>query len=213
MTLPRKVRVMKPFIALFFVLGVLVVALVAIWSHDVWSDRSRTVLVRTATPILAGSAEGCEGTRMTMATPNTTFQVKRIRYWKSCATIDVVLLDGRKGHILLGEGEISITPPAGNSESSIPRTEQNQLLIGALFGWLFAIVAGVCSLMILRKMRLDGFGIWDLWSPTGEMYRRYVKEAKHRGWSLQPVYIPAIMGTLFICYFVVLVVLVLRDTF
>jgi hypothetical protein len=207
---------MKPLIAFTATLVALLMVVLAIWSHDVWSDRSRTVLVRTATPIFAGSGEGCDGTRIATASPNTAFQVKRIRYWKSCATIDVVLLDGRKGHILLGEGDVSITPPAGSSRSIIAPTNQNQLAIGGFFfGSLFTVVGWVCSLMILRKMRLDGFGIWDLWNPirADKLYRGYVQEAKRRNWSLLPVYIPAILGTVFFCYFLVAVVLVLRDTF
>ena len=87
------------------------VVVLVMWGKDVWSDRKHTVVVRTETPIFAGSGEGCDGTRMATASPNTTFRVKRIRYWKDCATIDVVLSDGRKGHILLGEGQVSITPP------------------------------------------------------------------------------------------------------
>src|SRR5260370_35406147 len=109
---------MKPLIALAATLVALLIVVLAIWSHDVWSDRSHTVLVRAATPIFAGSGKGCNGTRMATASPNTAFQVKRIRYWKSCATIDVVLFDGRKVHILLGEGDVSITRPAWSSASS-----------------------------------------------------------------------------------------------
>lgn len=86
-------------------------------------------------------------------------------------------------------------------------------VVGFFLALPFTVVCWVCSLIILRKMRFDGFGISDLWNPTGKLYRRYVQEAKRRNWSLLPVYIPAILGTLFFCYSVVAVVLVLRDTF
>jgi hypothetical protein len=90
---------------------------------------------------------------------------------------------------------------------------QNQLaIVGFFFGSVFTVVGWVCSLKILRKMRFEGFGISDLWNPTGRMYRRYVQEAKHRNWSLLPVYIPAILGTLFFCYFLIVVVVVLRES-
>jgi hypothetical protein len=206
---------MKPPIAFAVILGVLVVVVIAIWSHDVWSDRSRTVVVRTATPIFTGIGEGCAGTRMTIASPNATFQVKRIRYWKSCTTIDVVLLDGRKGHILLGEGDVSLSAPAvpaPNSEN--PIENHRPLAVVALFCcFSFVIAAWVCSLIILRKMRFDSFGISDLWSlnPWDNLYIRYIQEAKRRNWSMLPVYIPATLGTVFFCCFVVLVVLGLRQ--
>src|SRR6185437_2994811 len=88
--------------------------LLAMWVYDVWSDRRHSVIVLTATPIFLGSGEGCGGTRMATASPNMKFRVKRIRYWKACATVDVALLDGRKGHIQLGDGKVSISPPLRN---------------------------------------------------------------------------------------------------
>jgi hypothetical protein len=101
---------MKPLIALAaFLIAPFVVGL-GIWGYDIWGDRKHTVVIRTETPIFIGSGQGCGGTRMATASPNTVFRVKRIRYWKDCATIDVVLSDGRKFHILLGEGDVSISP-------------------------------------------------------------------------------------------------------
>ena len=85
--------------------------------------------------------------------------------------------------------------------------------IAFLLALPFSMVGWVCALLILRKMRFDGFGISDLWSPTGRLYRRYIQEARRRNWSLLPIYIPAMLGALFFCYFVVAVVLVLRDAF
>jgi hypothetical protein len=86
-------------------------------------------------------------------------------------------------------------------------------IVGFVVGLPFTVAAWVCSLKILDRMKFEGFGISDLWNPTGEMYRRYVQEAKRRDWSLLPVYIPAILFIPFFCYFVVAVVLVLRDAF
>jgi hypothetical protein len=108
--LVHKLRVYGAEIALAAFMVAPFVVVLAIWGYDVWGDRRHTVVVRTETPVFVGSGEGCDGTRMTTASPNTVFRVKRIRYWMDCATIDLVLSDGRKGHILLGEGEVSITP-------------------------------------------------------------------------------------------------------
>lgn len=107
----------------------------------------------------------------------------------------------------------------GVNASGVPQNAQDEIscchlaTVAFFFASVFTIVGWVCSLIILRKMRFDGFGISDLWSPTGKLYRRYVQEAKRRDWSLLPVYLPAILGILFFCYFVVAVVLVLREAF
>jgi disulfide bond formation protein DsbB len=86
---------------------------------------------------------------------------------------------------------------------------QNQLaMVGFFVGLLFALVGCVCSLKILRKMRSEGFGVCDLWDPTGKLYRRYVQEAKLHNWSLLPLYIPGVLGVLFFCYFLIAVTLV-----
>ena len=101
---------MKPEIALAaFLIAPFVVGL-GIWGYDIWGDRKHTVVIRTETPTFSGSGQGCDGARKATASPNTVFRVKKIRYFKDCATIDVVLSDGRKGHILLGKGDVSINP-------------------------------------------------------------------------------------------------------
>jgi hypothetical protein len=102
---------MKPLIALAAILLTFCVVILAVWGHDVWSDRRRTLVVLTDTPIFVGNGDGCAGTQMTTARPNTVFRVKRIRYWKDCATIDVESSGGRRGHIVLGDGDVSVTPP------------------------------------------------------------------------------------------------------
>lgn len=86
-------------------------------------------------------------------------------------------------------------------------------LVAFLLGLPPTVAGWVCALKILHKMRFEGFGTSDLWNPTGKLYRRYIEEAKRRDWSLLPVYIPAILGTLFFCYFLVVIVVVLRDAF
>ena len=99
-------------------LGVIAAALIgalltiALWVHDVRNDRKHTVRTKSETPVFAGSGdEACEGKPLTVIQPGATLHVQRIRYWKNCATVDVALPDGREGHIVLGEGEVSISPP------------------------------------------------------------------------------------------------------
>ena len=62
-------------------------------------------------------------------------------------------------------------------------------------------------------MRSEGFSVSDLWDPTGNLYYCYVQEAKRRNWSLLPLYIPAVLGILFFCYFLIAITLVLRAAF
>ncbi len=86
--------------------------IVALWMYDVREDRKHTVLVKSETPIFVGSGdESCGGTRLTAVQAGTTMRVQRIRYWKNCATLDVVLPDGRDGYIVLGDGEVRVNPP------------------------------------------------------------------------------------------------------
>jgi hypothetical protein len=97
------------FVGFALVVGVLIATL---WLRDTWEDRKHTVLVRSETPIFAGGGnELCGGKQLAIAQPNTTFRVQRIRYWKNCATVDVALPDGRKGHFVLGNGDVSVSPP------------------------------------------------------------------------------------------------------
>lgn len=91
------------------VLGLLTLG---IWAYDIQSDRTHTVLVESQTPIFEGAGDSdCGGTQIAIVQPRTTFRAERIRYWKNCATINVKLWDGRKGHIVLGRGNVSIKPP------------------------------------------------------------------------------------------------------
>jgi len=91
---------------------VLTLLIVALWVHDVRDDRKHTVLVNSETPVFSGSGdEDCGGNRLTVLPPGLALHVRRIRYWKNCATVEIALPDGRDGHIVLGEGEVSISPP------------------------------------------------------------------------------------------------------
>jgi hypothetical protein len=88
------------------------VAVVGFWSYDVRQDRKRVVTVKSQTPVFAGSGNGlCEGWRLTVVQPGATLPVRRIRYWKNCATLDIVLPDARHGHLVLGVGEVTVSPP------------------------------------------------------------------------------------------------------
>ena len=91
-------------------IGVLLV--IALWMHDVWDDRKHTVRTESETPVFVGSGDdGCEGQPLTVIQSGLTLHVRRIRYWKNCATVDIVLPDGQDGYIVLGEGAVSISPP------------------------------------------------------------------------------------------------------
>lgn len=90
----------------------LVAGIIAIrWAYDVWQDRKHTVVVTAETPLFVGERESCSGTRIATLPPGTEPKVMRIRYWKNCATIDVVSPSGQQGFIVLGEGSVSVKPP------------------------------------------------------------------------------------------------------
>jgi hypothetical protein len=94
--------------------AVLIIAVLIglLWVRDVQDDRQRTITVKSGTPLFAGSSDAsCGGTRITVIEPGAAVRIRRIRYWKNCATIDLVLSDGRNGHIVLGNGDVSVSPP------------------------------------------------------------------------------------------------------
>jgi hypothetical protein len=85
---------------------------VLLWLRDVQSDRRHTIKINSATPVFAGSGEGgCRGIQMTTVERGANLPVRRIRYMKECAAIDIALPDGRQGYIVLGIGDISVNPP------------------------------------------------------------------------------------------------------
>jgi hypothetical protein len=87
-------------------------AFAALWGWDVWQDRKHTVTVLTESPVFAGGGnELCDVSQLAVVKEGAVFKAKRIRYWKNCATVDVVLADGRKGYFVLGVGHVSVDPP------------------------------------------------------------------------------------------------------
>jgi len=102
-------------------LAVPVVALAALlfvlWVRDVRDDSKHTVIVNAPTPIFAGTGNegGCRGAVLTTLESGTKLPVRRIRYLKECATIDVLLPDGRRGYVVLGTGDVSVIPPLSAS--------------------------------------------------------------------------------------------------
>lgn len=91
---------------------VFALVIVGPWAFDVWKDRKHTLLVKSETPIFAGPGdESCGGTQLTTLQAGTTLRVQRIRYWKNCATLNVVLSDGREGYAVYDGSRIQIRPP------------------------------------------------------------------------------------------------------
>jgi hypothetical protein len=86
--------------------------LLLLWLRDVQKDRKRTVNVNRATPVFAGNGDagGCHGTQLTTVEGGTKLPVRRVRYLKDCAAIDVALPDGREGYVVLGIGDVSVNP-------------------------------------------------------------------------------------------------------
>jgi hypothetical protein len=102
-----------------FALGAAVLMLIfcavlsLLWALDVRNDRKHSVSVNMSTPVFDGSGgdNGCHGTAFTTVEPGAKLPVRRIRYLKDCAAIDVVLPDGRTGYLVLGVGDVSVNPP------------------------------------------------------------------------------------------------------
>jgi hypothetical protein len=95
------------------VICTLLVTLVSVswWFYDVQQDRKHIVTVESQTLVFVGSGnEACRGQRLTDVQTGAVLPVRRIRYWKNCATLDVVLADSRPGHLVLGEGKVIVSP-------------------------------------------------------------------------------------------------------
>ena len=84
-----------------------------LWVWDVRDDRKHTLIVNTTTPVFIGKGDvgGCHGMQLTTIVRGAKLPVRRIRYFKDCAAIDVVLPDGRTGYVVLGIGDVSVNPP------------------------------------------------------------------------------------------------------
>lgn len=98
------------------VAGSLLVVCTLLWLLRLWDvrdDRKHTINVNTATPVFVGNGRegGCHGTQLTTIGRGAKLPVRRITYLKDCATIDIVLPDGRKGYVVLGIGDVSVNPP------------------------------------------------------------------------------------------------------
>jgi len=99
-----------------FTLAVSVVAclILTAWGWDVHNDRKHVVTVISKTPVFAGDDWCHDGQRLMDVAPGIHLGVRRIRYWKDCATLDVALPDGREGYLVFGVGTFSVSPPLGD---------------------------------------------------------------------------------------------------
>jgi len=82
------------------------------WAYDVWNDRKHVLTVKQNTSVFTGKGdESCGGEQLAVIAPGDQVQVRRIRYWKNCATVDVELAGGKKGYIVPSIDNVKITPP------------------------------------------------------------------------------------------------------
>jgi len=101
-------------VGLLAVLGLIVGAFISVlWFRDLHNDRKHVLIVNAVTPVFLGTGSdgGCHGTQLTTVERGSKLPVRRIRYLKDCATIDVALPDGRDGYVVLGVGDVSVNPP------------------------------------------------------------------------------------------------------
>jgi hypothetical protein len=93
-------------------LGLASVLLLVWWARDMHNDRSHTVTVNSPTPLFLGSGdEAChQGKGIATVPAADSLKVRRIRYWKDCATLNVTLPDGRDGYIVV-DGKVTVNPP------------------------------------------------------------------------------------------------------
>ena len=104
-------RSMK-YLAAFALLLLLLIAVSLVrWAADVHQDRRHTVSIKSPTPLFEGSGnDGCDrAQRIKIIQPGAPLVVRRIRYWKDCATIAVALSNGQHGYIVSGD-HVSVTP-------------------------------------------------------------------------------------------------------
>lgn len=102
----------------FFVGGAVPLLLVGVYLiflflKDVRNDRRHSVSVNATTPVFVGTGDvgGCQGKQLTTIERGAKLPVRRIRYLKDCAAVDVRLPDGRTGYVVLGVGDVSVNPP------------------------------------------------------------------------------------------------------
>lgn len=90
----------------------LILYLQALYTHR--DDSKHIVIVNGATPVYSGTGQdGCQwkGTPMLTVPAGARLPVRRIDYLKDCATLDVSLPNGRTGYVVLGNGDVSVSPP------------------------------------------------------------------------------------------------------
>ena len=94
-------------------LAIVAIFLLALWLLDVRDDRKHVVVVNARTPVFIGSGdEDCDARgQITTVEKGVKLPIERFRYQKNCATLDVLLPDGRKGYVVLGVGDVSVKPP------------------------------------------------------------------------------------------------------
>lgn len=73
-----------------------------LWASDVRQHRKHTVTVNSPTPIFIGRGDEDRENEPQIATAqsNSKIRIRRIRYWKNCATLDVVLPEAEKVTLL-----------------------------------------------------------------------------------------------------------------
>lgn len=83
------------------------------WAWDVHNDRRHVLSINSPTSVFVGEGDEDCGDRPKLNTvpPGTHLKVRRIRYWKNCATINVTLPDGQQGHVVYRDGDVSVNPP------------------------------------------------------------------------------------------------------
>jgi hypothetical protein len=83
-----------------------------LWANDEHQDRKHTITAEGPTPIFGGNGQSCDTReRIAVVEQGAVFTVRRIRYWKDCATLDVNLPDGRWSHFFQGVGHFAVQPP------------------------------------------------------------------------------------------------------
>ena len=101
-------RVILSSLAVLVLIGVVAVAT---WANDVRQDRKHTATVIEPTALFQSGGTGCETReQIAVAQRGAVFPVRRIRYWKNCATLDVNASDGQLSHFVL-DGAVRVVPP------------------------------------------------------------------------------------------------------
>ena len=87
---------------------------------DACNDCRHSITANATTPVFFGTSDvgGCHGKQLTTIERGIKLPVRRIRYLKDCAAVDVRLPDGRAGYVVLGIGDVSVNPPLPKIEDS-----------------------------------------------------------------------------------------------